>query len=173
MVKSDSSLQRTRFHHSSRRLALRMVILGLCAAAQQWKPISWSSRWTGLVPTMLPEAVSNSGVSVATDYRQFFPSYPLQRSHSVSLCGLPLRGWAVVAPRCFYFTITALTVDRAALTRQKFYKLTNSATLKVTEHFSNFSKATLLPMFVYGECMLCAQFYTHVRIRCGGNSHIQ
>jgi hypothetical protein len=33
---------------------------------------------------------------------------------SVSLCGLPLRGWAVVAPRRYnstYSTITALTVD--------------------------------------------------------------
>ena len=45
ILKRDSSLQRTCFHcyrvqwrralyHSSRRLALRMVILGLCAAAQ-------------------------------------------------------------------------------------------------------------------------------------------
>jgi hypothetical protein len=33
-------------HHSSRRLALRMVILTLCAAARPWKPISWSTRQT-------------------------------------------------------------------------------------------------------------------------------
>ena len=31
-------------HHSSRCLALRMVILGLCVAARPWKPISRSSR---------------------------------------------------------------------------------------------------------------------------------
>ena len=57
IVKRDSSLQTTRFycsrvqwhwalHHSSRRLALSMVILGLCAAARPWKHISWSSQWT-------------------------------------------------------------------------------------------------------------------------------
>ena len=51
MVKRDLSLQRTHFHCSrvqwrralhqcSRRLALCMVILGLCAAARPWKPIS-------------------------------------------------------------------------------------------------------------------------------------
>ena len=32
-------------------------------------------------------------------------------SCSVSLCGLPLCGWAVVAPRCFHFTITAQKFD--------------------------------------------------------------
>jgi hypothetical protein len=31
--------------------------------------------------------------------------YALQRSHSVTLCGLPLCGWVVVSPRCFHFTI--------------------------------------------------------------------
>jgi hypothetical protein len=63
-VKCDSSLQRMCFHcsivhwwralhHSSRGLALRMVILGLCAATRPWKPISWSSWWTVLVLTLL------------------------------------------------------------------------------------------------------------------------
>ena len=33
-------------------------------------------------------------------------------SRSMSLCGLPLRGWAVVAPRRFHIIITALTVAR-------------------------------------------------------------
>ena len=52
MVKRDSSLQRKRFHcsrvqwwralhHSSRRLALHMLILGLCAAARPWKPLNY------------------------------------------------------------------------------------------------------------------------------------
>ena len=40
---------RRALHHSSRRLALGMVILGLCAAVRPWKPISWISRWTVLV----------------------------------------------------------------------------------------------------------------------------
>ena len=98
---------RQALHHSSRPLALCMVILGLCAAARPWKPISWMSQQGSL-------AVWNSVVSVATEDRLFLHTLcasPL-RSRSVSLCGLPLHGWAVVAPRCFHFTITALTVDR-------------------------------------------------------------
>ena len=67
---------------------------------------------------------------------------------------------------CFHFTITALTVDRAALAGQKFDELTcwkggiiyNGATLKVTELFS---KAILLPMLVYGDYMaVCSMLYT-------------
>jgi hypothetical protein len=82
MVKHDSSLQRKCFHcsrvqwrlalrHSSQRLALSMVILALCTAAQQWKPISWSSRRTVLVLMLLPVVVWNSVVSVATEDRRF------------------------------------------------------------------------------------------------------
>ena len=42
----------------------------------------------------------------------------------VSLCGLTLCGLAVVASKHFLFTITALTVDRAALAGHTFYELT-------------------------------------------------
>jgi hypothetical protein len=70
MVRHDSSLQRMRFHcsrvqwwqalyHFSQHMVLGMVIQGLCAAARQWKPISWSSQWV-LVRTLRPEAVWNS-----------------------------------------------------------------------------------------------------------------
>jgi hypothetical protein len=58
-------------HPSSRCLALHMVILGLCAAAQPWKPISRRSRRTVIVLMLLPEAVGNSVVSVATEGRRF------------------------------------------------------------------------------------------------------
>ena len=57
-----------------------------------------------------------------------------RRSCSVSLCGLPLRGWAVVAPRHFHFMITAPT----ALAGQTFVGKVASydgAMLKVTELF--------------------------------------
>jgi hypothetical protein len=47
-------------------LALRMGMLGLCAAARPWKPISWSSCWTVLVLMLFPEVVWNSVVSVYT-----------------------------------------------------------------------------------------------------------
>ena len=46
-----------------------------------------------------------------------FKHYALQRSRFVSLCGLPLHGWAVVAPRRFHFTITAITVDQGSSSR--------------------------------------------------------
>ena len=102
-------------HHSSWHLALRVVILGLCASALPWKPISWSSWRTVLVLMWLPEAVWNYVVSVATKDRRFLRA-STRRSHSVRLCGLPLRGWAV-APRHFHFTITALTVDWGSSSR--------------------------------------------------------
>ena len=57
--------------YSSQHLALYMVILGLCAAARTWKPISWPSRRTLLVLMLLPEAVWNSVVCVATEDRLF------------------------------------------------------------------------------------------------------
>jgi hypothetical protein len=46
-----------------------------------------------------------------------FTHYALQCSRSVSLCGLPLCGRAIIAPRRFHFTITALTVDRRSCSR--------------------------------------------------------
>ena len=58
-------------------------------------------------------------VSVATEDRQFLHTtrFSTRQSHSVSLSGLPLRSWAVVAPRRFPFTITALTVDQGSSSR--------------------------------------------------------
>lgn len=48
-----------------------------------------------------------------------------QQSLTVSLCGIPLHGWAVVAPRYFHITITAqLQLTGATLDGQKFEKLT-------------------------------------------------
>lgn len=42
-------------HHSGQRLALRIVILGLCAAVCPWKPIPWSPHSTVLLLMLLPE----------------------------------------------------------------------------------------------------------------------
>ena len=103
--------------------------------------------------TLLPEAVWNSVVSVATKNRQFLRAIRLGWSHFLSLCDLPLRGWAVVAPRHVHFTITALTVDWGSSSRAEIVGNVPSydgAMLKVTDLFS---KAILLPMFVYGDCM--------------------
>jgi hypothetical protein len=86
-----------------------------------------------------------------------------RQSSSVSLFGLPLHGWAFVAPRCFHLTITALTVDPGSSSRTYIWQTDllesyGGAMLKVTELFS---KAILLPMFVYGDYMtVCLIFYT-------------
>ena len=132
MVKRDLSLQWTRFHcsrvqwwralhHSSRCLALRMVLLGLCTAARPSTPISWRSRRTVLVLTLLSEAVWNSVVSVATEDRWFL--HITRFSTQVLWACLPLCGWAIVAPRRFHFTITALTVDRSSSSRAEMWRI--------------------------------------------------
>ena len=182
MVKRYSSLQRTHFHcsrvqwrwalqHSSWLLALRMVILGLCMAAQSWKPISWSSRWTILVLTLLPEAVCSECC------RQFFFYFSTRRSRSVSLCGLPLRGWAVVAPRHFHFTITELTFDRGSSSRAEIWR----TDLLERWHPKTVPRWKWLSPSVrqfYWQCLsmkiawLCSQFDTPVSNGCGWNRRI-
>jgi hypothetical protein len=55
--------------------------------------------------------------------QMIFTQYTLQ--HLVVLfCCLPLRSWAVVAPRRFHFTITALTVDLSNSSRAEIDKPT-------------------------------------------------
>jgi hypothetical protein len=187
MVKCDSSLQRTHFHcsrvqwqwalhHSSRRLALRIVIFGLCAT-QPWKPISWSSRQTAIVLMLIPEAVWNLVVSVATEDRQFIRAtwFSTLRSRSVSLCGLPLRGWAVVAPRHVHFIITAL--NRAALVGKKFDELTCWKGGILWQCHTKSHWALQNGPF-YCQCLsmeiefLCARFYTPVSNTCGWHGWI-
>ena len=123
----------------------------LGAAARPWKPISWSSRWTVLELTLLPEAVWNSVVSVATEDRRFVCAtcFSTQRSHSVSLCGQRRRGWAIVAPSRFHFTITTLTDDRGSFSREDIWRSLNS------------SVRPFYCLFVYGDCMsVCSILYT-------------
>jgi hypothetical protein len=107
------------------------------------------------VLTLLPEAVWNSVLSVSNEDRSFLGATLIstRRSHSVSLCGLPLCGWAVVAPRHFHFTITALAVDRAAQAGQ--------GGILWQCHTELFSRAILLSMFVYGDfTAVCSILYT-------------
>jgi hypothetical protein len=68
---------------------------------------------------LLPEADWNSVVSVATEGRLFLHAtcFSTRRIRSASLCGLPLWGWAVAAPKRFHFTITVLRVDRGSSSR--------------------------------------------------------
>jgi hypothetical protein len=61
--------------------------------------------------------------SCAGCFQRQFGTLCCNRGHSaiggpvLSLCGLPLHGWSVVAPRRFFFTITALPVDRGSPSR--------------------------------------------------------
>jgi hypothetical protein len=170
MVKRDSSLQRMHFQcsrvqwwralpHSSQRLALRMVILVLWAAAQPWKPISWSSRRTVLVLTLI------------------FTHYSTPQFRSVSLCGLPLHGWAIVAPRHSHFTITALTVDRDSSSMADIWQtdlLERWPPMTVPSWKSLSSSVRLF----YCQCLSmeiawpCGRLYTSVSNGCGWNSSI-
>jgi hypothetical protein len=111
-------------HPSSRHLALCMVILGLFAAARPWTPSSWDCRRTIIVLALLSEENWNSVVSVAIEDRWFLhpTHFSTQGSRSVSLCGLPLRGWAVVAPRDFHFTITAHRDDRGSSSEAEIWR---------------------------------------------------
>ena len=166
-------------HHSSRRLALRMVILGLYAVARPWKTISWSSRRTVLVLTFLPEAVWNSVVSVATENRPFLrvTCFSTWQSHSVSLCGLPLCGWAVVTPRRFHFTITALTVNRGSSSRAEIWQTDllercHPMTVPCWKSLSSSARPFYCQCLSMESAWLCAQFYTPVSNGCGWNNRI-
>jgi hypothetical protein len=166
-------------HHSSRCMAMSMVILGLGEAALPWKPISWSYRWTVIVLTFLHEAVWNSVVSVAKEDRWFLCAtcFSIRQSHSVSMCGQPLCSWAVVDPRSFHFTITVLTVDRGSSSRAEILR---------TELLESWHPVTVpcwkslssLVWPFYCQCpsikiaWLCAWFYTPVSNGCGWNSRI-
>jgi hypothetical protein len=162
-------------YQTSRCLALRMVILGLCAAARLWKPISGSSRGTALVLMLLPEEVWNSVVSIATKDRWFLRAtcFSTWRSSSVSFCGLPLHGLAAAAPRRFHFTITAPTVARATQAGQKFDELNCwKGGILVWCHVE--SHSSVRPFYCQWLSLeiawLCVEFYTPVSNGCGWNS---
>jgi hypothetical protein len=101
-----------------------MGILSLCAAARPWKPISWSYRGTVIVLTLLSCGSLELGSECCSRGQTFLCATPFSTrlSRSVSLCGLPLRGWAVVAPRHFDFTITSLTVARGSPIRAEIWQ---------------------------------------------------
>jgi len=148
-----------------------MVILDLCVAARPWKPTSWSSKWKVLVLPLLPESVWNS-VMYCNRRQTIFPLYLLQhsslgisRSHSVSLSGFPLRGWATFVSRRFHFTITALTVDRRSSCKSKIWRTDlwecwRPMTVPRWKSLSSSVWPFLLPMFINGDCIsVCFVLY--------------
>jgi hypothetical protein len=167
MVKRDSSLQRTHFHYSRvqwRKLTITpadawhahgdiRLVCGLSPVETHFMKLPTNSSYADVASRgSLAEAV----MSVATEDRLFLCAthFSTQRSHSVSLCGLPFRGWAVIAPRCFHFRITALTVDWGSSSRTNWLvgKVASygGTTFKVIELFT---KDILLTMYDYGDCM--------------------
>ena len=101
--------------------------------------------------------------SECSNQGQIFTHYSTLWSHSVSLCGLPLLFWVVVGPRHFHFTITA--VDRFRSRRAEVWRtdLLERWHPMMVLHWKLqlFSKANLVPMFVYGDCTaVCSILYT-------------
>ena len=171
MVKHDSSLQRTRFHCSNGNESNGSELLHFMKLATNSYCADIASRGN----LELGSECHNRRQTILRDTR-----FSTWGCLSVSLCGLPLHGWAIVAPICFHFTKTALTVDWGSSSRGR--NLMNwlvgkvapydGAMLKVTELFS---KAILLPMFVYGDCMDFIAKSTHLstyfciyRVFCNG-----
>ena len=93
----------------------------------------------------------------------------------MSLCGLPLRGWAVVAPRRFHFTITALPVDRGSSSKAEVWQTDLlERCYPVTLPWWKSMSSSIRPF--YCQCLsmeiawLRALFYTPVSNGCGQNS---
>ena len=127
----------------------------------------------------LPEAVWNSVVSVEIEDRLFVRAtyFSIRRSHSVSLCGLPLRGWDIVAPKRFHFTITALTVDRGSSSRAEIWRTDllerwHPMTVPCWKSLNSKVRPFCCQCLSMGIEWLCARFYTPVSNGCGWNSQI-
>ena len=103
-----------------------------------------------------------------------FTRYALQHSRvrSLSLCGLPLCGSAIVAPRSFYFTITALIVDRGSSSRTEIWRNVASYDGATLSHLSSSVRPFYCQCLSMVIACLCARFYTPVSSWCGWNSQI-
>jgi hypothetical protein len=99
-----------------------------------------------------------------------FTSFSPRRSRSVSLCGLPLSGWAVVAPRLFHFTITALTIDRGSSSRAEIWLTDFLERCHVESHWA--IQPFYCPCLSIEIASLCARFYTPVSKECDWNEWI-
>ena len=132
-----------------------------------------------LVLTLHPEAVRNSAVSVANEDSRFLldTRFSTQRSRSVSLCGLRLCGWAVVAFRGFHFPITAPTVDCGSSSREESWRTDllerwHPVTVPRWKSLSSSVRPFYCQCLSIETAWLCAQFYTPVSNRCDWNSRI-
>jgi hypothetical protein len=114
---------------------LGIAILGLCAAAWQWKPISWHSLMNSSCADIAFSGSLELSSECCNQDRQFFTFFVLQRSHPVCLCCLPLCGWAIFALRL--------------------------GQLKQGRHFINWLVPRSSVTFVYGDYIaVCSSLYT-------------
>jgi hypothetical protein len=94
------------------------------------------------------------------------------QSHSLSLCGLPLRGWAVVAPRRFHFTNSTCSSNRSEIWQTDMLERLHHMMVPRWKSLSSSVK----PFYCQCLCMeiawLCTQFYTPVNNGCGWNGQI-
>ena len=156
--------------HSSQRLAL--VILGLCEAARPWKPISWSFQQTVTVLTLLPKAIWNLKVIVATENRRVMQICVNKRDIYA------LWSSAVVWPTTSWLSRSCSST----------FPLHNNSTCSwpgklllarwhpmMVPRWKSLS-SSVRPFYCQCLCMeiawLCAQFYKPVNNGCGWNSQI-
>jgi hypothetical protein len=94
-------------------------MFGLWAAARPWKPIPLNSRRTVMVLAGQFVALRNSRVIVSLDVWWISQStcFIARRSLSIIKRSLPGRGFVVVVPSRFHFTITSPTVYLGNLRR--------------------------------------------------------
>ena len=88
--------------------------------------------------------------------QMIFTCFSAQLSRSVRLCGLPPRGWAVVAPRRFHFTITTLdqgSSSRAEMGRTDLLERWHPMTVPRWKSLSSSVRPIYCQCFVYGDCM--------------------
>ena len=103
----------------------------------------------------------NRGQNIVTHFSTW-------QSRSVSLCGIPLRGWAVIAHKCFHYTITAHTVDRGSSSREDILRtdLLEGRHLMMVPRWKSLSSSVRpffcqFCQFVCGDCMaVCSILYT-------------
>jgi hypothetical protein len=94
-------------------------MFGLWAPTHPWNPIPLNSRCTVLVPAGQFVALWNSWVTVSLDVWRVSQTtfFNARQSPSVIKCSRSGRGFVVVVPACFHFTITSPTINFGNLIR--------------------------------------------------------
>jgi hypothetical protein len=157
-------------HLSRRHLALCMVILGLCADENQLHeaPDEQFLCWR-----CFQKQFGSECCNPRTDH-----FYSLRSSAFCELVWSTTCGWTVVIPRRFYFTITALTVDRGSCRRTEIWQ----TDLLERWHPMTLTRWKSLSSSVrpfYSQCLsmeialLCAQFDTPVSNGCAQSTHLK